>query len=228
MTKGDFVIIPFNTQPFTAVRQLLTEWSVIGRISERAMARPKEFESETALKKAIGAFSEHGYEGTSTDALLQAMGISRQSMYDSFGDKRRLYLEALQRYTADSISNQLRALNSVSSPVKGLEAMLNLAVSLAIADPKPKCLGISAVCEFGRSDPEVTMITDMAGKTMLSSLERRVSEAKAAGEISRSVDAQTAAQFIMATLAGIKIAARSGATPESLRGIARMAMRSLK
>ena len=192
------------------------------------MARPKEFESETALKKAIGAFSEHGYEGTSTDALLLAMGISRQSMYGAFGDKKRLYLEALQRYTADSISNQLRALSSVSSPVKGLEEMLDLAVSLAIADPQPKCLGISAICEFGRSNPEVTMITEMASRTMLSGLERRISEAKASGEISKSVDAQIAAQFIMATLAGIKIAARAGATAESLRGIARMAIRGLK
>jgi TetR/AcrR family transcriptional repressor of nem operon len=192
------------------------------------MARPKEFESETALKKAIGIFSEHGYEGTSTEALLQAMGIGRQSLYGTFGDKRRLYLEALQRYTADSISDQLQALNSVPSPVKGLEAILKLAVSLAIADPKPKCLGISAVCEFGRSDPEVTMITDMAGRTMLSGLERRISEAKLIGEISKSLDAQTAAQFMMAVLTGIKIAARAGATPETLRGIARMAMRGLK
>src|SRR5260370_3429750 len=147
------------------------------------------------------------------------MGISRQSMYDGFGDKRRLYLEALQRYTADSISNQLRALNSVSSPVKGLQAMLNLAVSLAIADPKPKCLGISAVCEFGRSDPEVTMITDMAGKTMLSSLERRVSEAKTAGEISKSAGAQTAGHFLIATLARIQIAAPSSAPSSSLLGV---------
>ena len=192
------------------------------------MARPREFESEAALKKAIEAFSEHGYEGTSTDALLLAMGISRQSMYGAFGDKKRLYLEALQRYTADSISNQLRALSSVSSPVKGLEAMLDLAVSLAIADPQPKCLGISAICEFGRSNPEVTMITEMASRTMLSGLERRISEARASGEISKSVDAQIAAQFIMATLAGIRIAARAGATAESLRGIARMAIRGLK
>ena len=192
------------------------------------MARPREFESEAALKKAIEAFSEHGYEGTSTDALLLAMGISRQSMYGAFGDKKRLYLEALQRYTADSISNQLRILSSTPSPMKGLEAMLDLAVSLAIADPEPKCLGISAVCEFGRSDPEVTMITDMASRTMLFGLERRISEARASGEISKSVDAQIAAQFIMATLAGIKIAARAGATAESLRGIARMAIRGLK
>ena len=192
------------------------------------MARPREFESETALKKAIGAFSEHGYEGTSTDALLLAMGISRQSMYGAFGDKKRLYLKALQHYTADSISNQLRALSSVSSPVKGLEEMLDFAVSLAIADPQPKCLGISAICEFGRSNPEVTMITEMASRTMLSGLERRISEARASGEISKSVDAQIAAQFMMATLAGIKIAARAGATPEGLRGVARLAMRSLK
>ena len=192
------------------------------------MARPREFESEAALKKAIEAFSKHGYEGTSTDALLLAMGISRQSMYGAFGDKKRLYLEALQRYTAESISNQLRTLSSTSSPLKGLEAMLDLAVSLAIADPEPKCLGISAVCEFGRSDPEVTMITDMASRTMLFGLERRISEARASGEISKRVDAQIAAQFIMATLAGIKIAARAGATPEGLRGVARLAMRSLK
>src|SRR6266436_309487 len=118
------------------------------------MARPKEFEREMALQGAIGVFSQHGYKGTSTDVLTQAMGINRQSMYDTFGDKWRLYLEALQHYVADSVSNQLRALSSASSPVKGLEAMLNSAVSLAIADPEPKCLGISAVCEFGRSDPE--------------------------------------------------------------------------
>jgi TetR/AcrR family transcriptional repressor of nem operon len=192
------------------------------------MARPREFESEAALKKAIEAFAEHGYEGTSTDALLLAMGISRQSMYGAFGDKKRLYLEALQRYTAESISNQLRTLSSTSSPLKGLEAMLDLVVSLAIADPQPKCLGISAICEFGRSNPEVTMITEIASRTMLSGLERRISEARASGEISKRVDAQIAAQFIMATLAGIKIAARAGATAESLRGIARMAIRGLK
>jgi len=150
------------------------------------MARPKEFESEAALKNAIEVFSEHGYEGTSTDALVQAMGIGRQSLYDTFGDKRRLYLEALQHHTAESISNQLCALNSASSPVKGLAAMLNLAVSLAIADPAPKCLGISAVCEFGRSDPEVTMITDLAGRTMLAGLERELLKPRQPGRSAKA------------------------------------------
>ena len=67
------------------------------------MARHKEFDLDTALTAAIHVFSQHGYEGTSTDDLLMAMKISRQSMYDTFGDKRRLYLEALERYNANSV-----------------------------------------------------------------------------------------------------------------------------
>ncbi len=192
------------------------------------MARPKEFESETALNGAIEVFSEHGFEGTSTDELLRVMGISRQSMYDTFGDKRQLYLTSLQHYTARSISNQIRELSSAQSAVKGLEAVLDLAVSQAIADKVPKCLGISAICEFGRSEPDITMIFDMASKTLLSAFERRISEAKSSGEIDKEVNAQVAAQFMMATLTGIRVAARAGATPDSLHGIARMAMRALK
>ena len=191
------------------------------------MARPKEFEPETALQEAIGFFSEHGYEGTSTDALLKTMGISRQSMYDTFGDKWRLYLEALQRYTADSISDQLRVLNSSPSAIKGLEDHLNDAVDRAIADPSPACLGISAICEFGRSNPEVRTLTDTAGRTILSALERRIAEARKDGDVAKDLDVAEAASFIHATLAGIKVAARAGATPKILRGIARMALRSL-
>ena len=76
------------------------------------MARPKEFERGTALESAIAIFCDRGYEGTSTEALLGEMGISRQSLYDTFGDKRRLYLEALQRYVEDRVAGQIAALNA--------------------------------------------------------------------------------------------------------------------
>jgi TetR/AcrR family transcriptional repressor of nem operon len=191
------------------------------------MARPKEFEREMALQGAIGVFSQHGYEGTSTDVLTQAMGINRQSMYDTFGDKWRLYLEALQHYVADSVGDQLRVLNAAPSAIKGLQAHLDHAVDQAIADPSPACLGLSAICEFGRSDPEVTMLTDTAGQTVLSALKRRISEAKMDGDVPEDVDVTEAANFIKATIAGIKIAARAGAPPQTLRGIARTALRAL-
>ncbi len=81
--------------------------------------------------------------------------ISRQSMYDTFGGKRPLYLECLQRYNADSIGEQAQTLGAAASPGTGLAALLELAVENAIADPNPRCLGVGAVTEFGRSDREV-------------------------------------------------------------------------
>jgi TetR/AcrR family transcriptional repressor of nem operon len=190
------------------------------------MARPKEFDRETALSNAMEVFGDHGYEGSSTEVLMREMGISRQSMYDTFGDKRRLYLEALQHYVADQVAGQIRTLNTSSSALKGLEAAL-LAFALKAADG-PGCMGIGAICEFGRSDQEVTILIDTAEKTLRSALEHRIADAKAAGEICAEVDMRAAADFLTATFAAIKIAGRGGASLETLRNIARMAIRSLK
>ena len=192
------------------------------------MARPKAFDRETALQGAIPVFSDLGYDGTSTEVLLKAMGISRQSMYDTFGDKRKLYLEALQYYVAGSVAEQIRTLNGPASPLKGLEAMLIAMASKVSTEAEPGCLGIGAICEFGRSDAEVSLLNDTAGRTLLSALERRIDEAKAAGEMGGDVDTRAAAQFVSATLAGLKISARGGASVETLRGVARMALRSLR
>jgi TetR/AcrR family transcriptional repressor of nem operon len=192
------------------------------------MARPKEFDRDTALQKAVGVFCNYGYDGTSTEQLIRAMDISRQSLYDTFGDKRQLYLQALQQYVADSVGEQIRALNSSPSSLKGVEAALQAFVVTASGAEAPGCLGIGATCEFGVSDREVTTLIGTADKALQSSLERRINEGKDAGEIGADIDARAAAQFIKATLAGIKVAARGGAPADTLRNIARMAVRSLK
>ena len=164
------------------------------------MARPKEFEREKVLEQAVQVFANHGYGGTSTDVLLRAMGISRQSMYDTFGDKHNLYVQALQQYVVGSISEQIRVLNTHASPMKGLSAMLEYFIAQALADPEPKCMGLAAICEFGRSDAEITTVTDMAQKTLQSALERRLSEAKASDEMGKDIDVKAAAYFILSNV----------------------------
>src|ERR1700719_803802 len=71
------------------------------------MARTKEFDLERALHRAISAFSQKGFAATSTDELMRAMEVGRQSMYDTFGDKRALFLKALEVY----VSENVRAIN---------------------------------------------------------------------------------------------------------------------
>ena len=192
------------------------------------MPRPKEFDRETALREAIQVFCDGGFEGTSTDDLLRGMGISRQSMYDTFGDKRALYLEALRHYITERVANQIRILSAAASALKGLEATLNAAAIAGTKEGSSGCMGLGAISEFGRSDHEIASLIDTAERTLQSALLHRIDEGKSRGEISADVDTRAATDFLSATFSAIKLAARGGASPQNLRNIARMAIRSLK
>jgi TetR/AcrR family transcriptional regulator, transcriptional repressor for nem operon len=165
---------------------------------------------------------------TSTEILLKGMGICRQSMYDTFGDKHRIYLEALRRYSSDSTAEIIGVMLSQPSALKGLEAALLAFASRPATLPKDGCLGVSASTEFGRSDPEICAITDAAGATMSAAFERIIRKGQAEGDFAGDLDPRIAAQFLSSTLLGLKVSARAGATPATLQGIARLALKSLR
>lgn len=192
------------------------------------MPRPKEFDRELALKEAIKIFCETGYEGTSTDDLLQGMDISRQSMYDTFGDKRALYLEALRHYITERVANQIRILSAEASALKGLEAVLKEAAIGGAQEGTSGCMGLGAISEFGQSDHEIASLIDTTARTLLSAVQHRIEDGKSRGEISAGLDTLAGAEFITAMFSAIKLAARGGASPQTLRNIAQMAVRSLK
>ena len=191
------------------------------------MPRPKEFDRDEALQKAIGVFCDKGYAAASTDELMRAMKISRQSMYDTFGDKRQLYLEAYKRYVADGIDEQVGCLERSPSPLAGIEKMLHAFAMRAERDGIIGCMGVNAICEFGRSDPEITSLRAIEGTRLSAALERALRQAKTKKEIHKTLNVSAAAQFIQATLSGMKVAAKAGADKHALKSIARFAMRSL-
>ena len=80
------------------------------------MARPKAFDPTQALDAALATFWQRGYEKTSLDDLIAATGVGRQSLYDTFGDKRALYLRALDRYRETTQSGLRAALTSGKTP----------------------------------------------------------------------------------------------------------------
>jgi len=192
------------------------------------MGRPKGFDRDTALKAAIAVFWKNGYEATSTDDLMRAMGIGRQSLYDTFGDKRRLYLEALQRYQADRIAAIVDRLRGAASPWAALEATILDFASEMPSQHSWGCMGINAICEFGQSDAEVSAIGKTSALVLESALERVVREAKIQGEIPASVDEGAATRFLLATFAGMKVQAKAGASPRVLQEVASFAIKALK
>jgi AcrR family transcriptional regulator len=187
------------------------------------MARPKEFDRDTALDAAIGVFREHGFEGTSAAMLTDAMKIGRQSLYDTFGDKWQLYCAALQRYSMVEGEKHLATLRTPERAIDGLKAMIDRVVSEARAP----CLGIGAACEFGQGKPDLSKIQGAAGQVLQAAVARRVREAQGQHDVAADLDANDVAAFIIASFASIRIAARGGAPKARLRAVGKLALRAL-
>jgi AcrR family transcriptional regulator len=188
------------------------------------MARPKEFDRETALDAAIGVFREHGFEGTSADMLTKAMKIGRQSLYDTFGDKWQLYCASLERYCAQETSEHVAALKEGKSALDGLKALLKRVATEA----RSPCLGLGSICEFGTSKADVMDIHTAPGLTLRNALRRRLKAAQIEGDASLEVNVDDAADFLAASISSIRIAARSGASDARLHALAKLALRSLQ
>ncbi|MFZ6645106.1 TetR/AcrR family transcriptional regulator [Undibacterium sp. TJN25] len=172
-------------------------------------------------------FWKKGFEATSTDDLLAGMGIGRQSMYDTFGDKRQLYLEALQLYVSDSIGNLLLCMRAESS-LQAIRGVL-LQIATGSAEHQAKgCMGVSAVSEFGQLDEDVNRILASSGMLLESTLERVITDGQQKGEIKPLLQPRVAAKFIASTLLGLKVSAKGGASQQDLFAVADFALESLK
>jgi AcrR family transcriptional regulator len=191
------------------------------------MARTKEFDREEALRRAIRLFSEQGYAGTSTDELMKAMGIGRQSMYDTFGDKRSLFLIALREYVTASCASLTEELRKPGRPMEVLRAALLTFAERKDMASSEGCMGLNAISEFGLRDEEVTSTIRTAAAKQRTALRELLRRAVEEGELAADrIDG--AADFFEATLAGIRYAAKAGKSRKALRELASFAGTALE
>lgn len=190
------------------------------------MARPSEFDRDEAIASAIKVFARHGFEAASTSDLLEGMGIGRQSLYGAFGDKRRLFLEVLRRYADGSLAQMRDALAGGETALADLEAAVLVGLGSS-DDVETGCLGVGSIVEFSRTDPDINAINDAAGVAVMAAFAARVRDGMAAGELDPGLDAETAAQMLLALRSGLKVSARGGADEAQLRETARLALRAL-
>jgi TetR/AcrR family transcriptional regulator, transcriptional repressor for nem operon len=192
------------------------------------MARPKEFDRHVAAARAMSVFWSKGYAATSTGDLLRAMKIGRQSLYDTFGDKRRLFVEAIERYQQESIAGHIRRLRSTASPLAGIEALVVGLISPDRATRERGCMGVGAICEFGNADAELAALRIKSGSLLHKALVERLQDAQAAGEIGGTVDIERAARFVETTMLGLQVAAKAGESARTLRDVAALAIAGLR
>ncbi|MFC4337180.1 TetR/AcrR family transcriptional regulator [Salininema proteolyticum] len=190
------------------------------------MARPKEFDEERAVRSAMRTFIELGYEATSTQDLVEATGLGRSSIYNTFKSKHELFTRALEHYMRLRTDNIVAVLDE-PRPLRGrLRALLEQAAAPPDGDPTG-CLVVHSMIEMAPRHPDVAAALRRDYDRRHAALKAAIEAGKASGEIDSDRDADSAAHFVIAAVSGTIVAQRGGADPSVLEGIADNALRVL-
>jgi len=193
----------------------------------RERGRPRTFDRQIALSRAMVVFWERGFEGTSMEDLVKAMKISPSSLYAAFGDKKRLFEAVIDHYLAGPGGFIGPILQSEPSIKKAFERLMQAAAfELSRSDQPAGCMVSLAVthCSPGASDVQA-VLTKHRGRS-LSFLQARLQEGILNGELPPDTDARELARFFMSILQGMSVQARDGAKHENLLATAAVAMRA--
>jgi AcrR family transcriptional regulator len=181
--------------------------------------RPREFDRDAALRRAMELFWRHGYEGTSLAELTAAMDINKPSLYAAFGSKELLFREAITLYDATDGSATHRALNEKTARA-AVESMLRGNAEFYAQAGKPSGCMIVLAAALGSDESEsARRFVVKLRRESQRALEKRFDRAVAEGDLPRSVDRRSLAAFYMTILNGLSVQARDGAGREELHDI---------
>jgi len=183
------------------------------------MARPRTFDEADVIARARTAFAETGYAGTSLDALLEATGLARQSLYNAFGGKKELFMRAFLSDAAEAVDAVESIRHGADSPITRIRSQLvRIAVEHGSAQAPPSLFSKAAV-ELSAQDPEVASTVASAFETMSAHYAACIAEAQAAGEIDASADADSLGAYFCAVIEGMSTLGGSGGPRATLLDI---------
>ncbi|MEK6336276.1 MAG: TetR/AcrR family transcriptional regulator [Acidobacteriota bacterium] len=174
------------------------------------MSRHKEFDRDQALQKAMEVFWSRGYQAASIGDLVKQMGINRQSLYDTFGDKHALYLLALDRYRQVEGQRLFELLERPGSVKQSLRQLFDEVVEQALGDRERRgCFIGNATSEMAGHCKETASRTCNNMTTVEEAFHRALLRGKQEGEINGVRDPRAAARFFHCALQGLMMMAKA-------------------
>jgi len=185
--------------------------------------RPRAFEPDVALGKAMDTFRDGGFAATSLDDLSEAMGINRPSLYGTFGDKRELFLKAYERYRAEMAAKFAHAFDPKLTLRQMLEAIYATALDVYLAGDKgPRgCFTVMTATSEAMADPEIRPLVQKALGSTQRTLAKRFQAAVEAGELPPTANVQVLSQIAASTVEALAIRSRARLPRADLEVIAR-------
>ncbi|MFE2448961.1 TetR/AcrR family transcriptional regulator [Stenotrophomonas sp. NPDC087984] len=191
-----------------------------------SIGRPRGFDADEALERAMRVFWEQGYEGASLTDLTSAMGITRTSMYAAFGNKEELFRRALERYTEGPASYAARALREPTARQVATAFLGGSVRATTRPDCPTGCLGVQGSLAAGDPGRPARDALIAWRDEAISHLRDRFQRAVDEGDLPPDTDPGLLARYLMTVANGIAVQAVGGATRDDLQQVADMALRT--
>jgi AcrR family transcriptional regulator len=188
--------------------------------------RPRSFDADQALDRALDVFWRKGYEGATLPDLTEAMGINRPSLYAAFGNKEQLFRKALERYVAGPACYVPEALAQPTAR-KVVEALFRGGIEM-LTNPKYPggCFAVQSALACGDDASGLRDELSARRKTLELALRRRFQGAVKAGDLPAKTDVAALASFISAVIHGMAVQAAGGAKRRDLKRVAELALQA--
>jgi len=174
-------------------------------------------------------FWRKGYTATSIEDLVETLGLSRSSLYSTFGDKHRLFLEALKFYSERVISATARTLNEAPSPRAGIQALLDDMLT-GVDSPSGAlgCFMVNSIAELVPYDREVTALATAYSESLRGLLARALTGAGRSDQATKQETPEQLAAYVFNIIQGLRILIKSGATCEQAQAVRDITLKSLQ
>jgi TetR/AcrR family transcriptional repressor of nem operon len=174
-------------------------------------------------------FWRKGYAGTSVEDLINTLHLSRSSLYDTFGDKRTLFLEALKLYSEKVLSATVRTLNESPSPIVGIQKVFDdLIAGIGSETGALGCFMVNSVAELVPYDPDVTEIATKYADSLQQLFTTVLTEARSQNLVTKKQTPEQFAAYVFNMIQGIRVLIKSGATREQVQAISDITLNSLQ
>ncbi|WP_346830843.1 TetR/AcrR family transcriptional regulator [Pseudomonas abietaniphila] len=190
--------------------------------------RPREFDSDAVLDKAVLRFTEHGYHGSSISDLQIALGLTAGSIYKAWGDKRGLFLAALERYIEVRTRSIGDCLAGCLSARDKIQALMEQYVQLSIGKSgRSGCLVVETAVELAVSDAEIAERVAAQQKSREMQLKRLIEAAQIEGSVNSDLDSVSVARLMLAVQQGMRVLGKTGTSSKAMNSMVHELMRLL-